>query len=28
VAAVYTPWFHIGLYETRAGWVALEGTRR
>lgn len=28
VAAVYVPWFHIGPYETREGWVALEGTRR
>jgi len=27
VAAVYAPWFHIGLYATREGWVALEGTR-
>lgn len=28
VAAVYAPWFHIGPYETREGWVALEGTRK
>ena len=28
VAAVYAPWFHIGLYDTRAGWVALDGTRK
>ena len=26
--ALYAPWFHIGLYEMREGWVALEGTRK
>jgi ribosomal protein L11 methyltransferase len=28
VAAVYAPWFHIGRYATREGWVALDGTRK
>lgn len=28
VAAVYAPWFDVGLYKARGDWVALAGTRR
>jgi len=28
VAAIYAPWFDIGIYKARGDWVALAGTRK